>query len=164
MIEIGRGIKRLRNELGYTQDEFARIAKVGRGYLSDLERDQRNPTAKTMVDLLKNFNISYRDFLIQYCNVKVIPSDDKIETMSKNELEQYMVDLEESEDLNNIVLQTTLYLDDVFKEVVNEDDIYELKENQRRIILDHTHLSDNELYALRVFLETIKSMRNKDNP
>ena len=41
---LGSNLKRLRNEKGWSQEEFADRAGIHRTYVSDIERAARNPT------------------------------------------------------------------------------------------------------------------------
>ncbi|MEQ7874526.1 helix-turn-helix transcriptional regulator [Sphingomonas sp. ASV193] len=48
---LGSNVKRLRNEKGWSQEEFADKADIHRTYVSDIERGARNPTI-TIVEKL----------------------------------------------------------------------------------------------------------------
>jgi transcriptional regulator with XRE-family HTH domain len=48
---LGRNLRRLRDEKGWSQEAFAFEAKIHRTYISDLERGARNPTI-TVVEKL----------------------------------------------------------------------------------------------------------------
>ena len=48
---LGSNLKRLRNEKGWSQEEFADRAGIHRTYVSDIERATRNPTI-TIVEKL----------------------------------------------------------------------------------------------------------------
>lgn len=48
---LGRNLRRLRDEKGWSQEAFAFEAKIHRTYVSDLERGARNPTI-TVVEKL----------------------------------------------------------------------------------------------------------------
>lgn len=48
---LGRNIRRLRGEHGWSQEAFADEAGIHRTYVSDIERGARNPTV-TVVDRL----------------------------------------------------------------------------------------------------------------
>lgn len=41
---LGRNLRRLREEKGWSQEAFAFEAKIHRTYVSDIERGARNPT------------------------------------------------------------------------------------------------------------------------
>ncbi len=48
---LGRNVRRLRLEKGWSQDDYADRAEIHRTYVSDIERGRRNPTA-TVIDKL----------------------------------------------------------------------------------------------------------------
>lgn len=48
---LGRNLRRLRDEKGWSQEAFAFEAKIHRTYVSDIERGARNPTI-TVVEKL----------------------------------------------------------------------------------------------------------------
>ncbi|WP_221715633.1 helix-turn-helix domain-containing protein [Sphingobium xanthum] len=48
---LGRNLRRLRTERGWSQEEFADRAGIHRTYVSDIERGARNPTI-TVVEKL----------------------------------------------------------------------------------------------------------------
>jgi transcriptional regulator with XRE-family HTH domain len=43
-VRLGRNLRRLRDEKGWSQEAFAFEAKIHRTYVSDIERGARNPT------------------------------------------------------------------------------------------------------------------------
>ena len=50
-------LRRLRNEKGWSQEEFADRAGIHRTYVSDLERGARNPTIEVIERLAKPFKV-----------------------------------------------------------------------------------------------------------
>ena len=48
---LGRNVRRLREEKGWSQEDFADRAGIHRTYVSDIERGRRNPTV-TIVEKL----------------------------------------------------------------------------------------------------------------
>lgn len=50
---IGQRVKTARTDIGLSQDKFARMAKVTRGYLSDIERGEKSISVETLVKLCK---------------------------------------------------------------------------------------------------------------
>lgn len=46
-------VAKSREELGYTQDEFAKKIKISRPYLSDIENSKSNPTVEIAVRIAK---------------------------------------------------------------------------------------------------------------
>lgn len=47
-MQVGRHLKKLREERGLSLSELARRSKIGKGTLSELEGGQRNPTLETL--------------------------------------------------------------------------------------------------------------------
>lgn len=69
-LDIGTGIKKLRKSFNLNQEKFATKVGISQTYVSDLENNRKNPTVNTMNQILEPFNISYVDFLIDYCGYK----------------------------------------------------------------------------------------------
>ena len=55
---LGSNLKRLRNEKGWSQEEFADRAGIHRTYVSDIERAARNPTITIVEKLAKPLRVS----------------------------------------------------------------------------------------------------------
>ena len=55
---LGRNVRRLREEKGWSQEDFADRAGIHRTYVSDIERGQRNPTITVVEKLAKPFDVS----------------------------------------------------------------------------------------------------------
>lgn len=68
-VSIGKGVSRIRGEQDITQQRLAEITGMARGYLSDLERGERNPTERTIRRLIKHFDIGYDVFMSEYCGL-----------------------------------------------------------------------------------------------
>ena len=76
---IGKKIKRLRQQKGYSITELGRLADVSKSYLSQLERGlQTNPSLQFLVKVSKPLDTSI-DFLLQ---------DAKAATCGGNELDE----------------------------------------------------------------------------
>ena len=48
---LGKNLRQLRQDKGWSQEEFAHLAGIHRTYISDLERGARNPTIKIVEQL-----------------------------------------------------------------------------------------------------------------
>ncbi|MBW8304164.1 MAG: helix-turn-helix domain-containing protein [Brevundimonas sp.] len=46
--QLGKNVRTLRTEIGFSQEELAFRAGLKRSYLSDLERGTRNPTVRAL--------------------------------------------------------------------------------------------------------------------
>jgi len=55
---LGRNVRRLRNEKGWSQERLAFEAEVHRTYVSDIERAKRNPTATMLEKLAKPLGVA----------------------------------------------------------------------------------------------------------
>jgi transcriptional regulator with XRE-family HTH domain len=55
---LGKNIRRLRQEQGWSQEDYADRAGIHRTYVSDVERGRRNPTVTVVEKLAKPFGIA----------------------------------------------------------------------------------------------------------
>lgn len=56
-VRLGRNVRSLREEKGWSQEDYADRADIHRTYVSDIERGRRNPTATVIEKLAKPFEI-----------------------------------------------------------------------------------------------------------
>ena len=63
---INYGIKRLREKLELTQEQFAEKIDVSNQGLSNLERNKYQPQSETIDKICKAFNVSPIDLLLDY--------------------------------------------------------------------------------------------------
>lgn len=56
--QLGKNIRRLRKEKGWSQEQFADEAGVHRTYVSDIERGARNPTIMIVEQLAKPLSVA----------------------------------------------------------------------------------------------------------
>jgi len=61
--KVGERVRRLRAELGLTQDGLAQKAGISKGFLSDLENGKRSIGAETLLDLGRAMGVSL-DYLM----------------------------------------------------------------------------------------------------
>ena len=55
---LGKNLRRLREEKGWSQEAFAHEANIHRTYVSDIERGARNPTITVVEKLAKPLDVS----------------------------------------------------------------------------------------------------------
>jgi len=55
---LGRNVRRLRKEKGWSQERYAFEAEIHRTYVSEIERSKRNPTATMIEKLAKPLNVA----------------------------------------------------------------------------------------------------------
>ncbi|MEZ5735561.1 MAG: helix-turn-helix transcriptional regulator [Novosphingobium sp.] len=54
---LGRNVRRLREERGWSQEDYADRAGIHRTYVSDIERGKRNPTVTVVEKLAKPLEV-----------------------------------------------------------------------------------------------------------
>lgn len=64
MSTVGERIRQRRIDLNWTQDKLATEAGISKGFLSDLERDERNVSAEYLLKISKALGLSL-DFLMK---------------------------------------------------------------------------------------------------
>ena len=55
---LGRNVRRLREEKGWSQEDYADRAGIHRTYVSDIERGRRNPTVEIVEKLARPLGVS----------------------------------------------------------------------------------------------------------
>ena len=71
-LEIGAKIKRLRLQLGLTQDELAARTELSKGFISQLERDITSPSIATLVDILTALGTDVGHFFTEKASEKIV--------------------------------------------------------------------------------------------
>lgn len=61
---MGRNVRRLREDAGWSQEQLAFEAGMKRSYVSDLERGTRNPTVAALGRLAKALKVAPNTLLI----------------------------------------------------------------------------------------------------
>jgi len=57
-VRLGLNIRRLREERGWSQEEYAERADIHRTYVSDIERGRRNPTITVVERLARPLEVT----------------------------------------------------------------------------------------------------------
>lgn len=57
-LRLGRNVRRLRLERGWSQEDYADRADIHRTYVSDIERGRRNPSLTLIEKLASPFGIA----------------------------------------------------------------------------------------------------------
>lgn len=60
---VGRNVKRLRLQKGWTQERLAELSGFSQQYISGLESGRRNPTVVTLYELAQALGASHLDLL-----------------------------------------------------------------------------------------------------
>lgn len=56
---VGRNVRRVRERVKLTQEQFAEKSGFSQQYISDLERGRRNPTIVTLYELAQALGVSH---------------------------------------------------------------------------------------------------------
>jgi DNA-binding XRE family transcriptional regulator len=83
MPSLGERIKTRRQQLGWTQDRLASEAGISKGFLSDLERDERNVSAEYLQRIARALGVTL-DFLVEGGTVKPLKREVKIPASLSN--------------------------------------------------------------------------------
>ena len=62
-VRLGQNLRKLRDEKGWSQEDFADRAGIHRTYVSDIERGRRNPTITVLEKLAKPLGVAPGDLL-----------------------------------------------------------------------------------------------------
>jgi transcriptional regulator with XRE-family HTH domain len=60
---VGRNVRRVRQERGFTQEQLAERSGFSQQYISGLEQGRRNPTVVTVYELATALGVNYLDLL-----------------------------------------------------------------------------------------------------
>jgi transcriptional regulator with XRE-family HTH domain len=74
-MEIGRKIKRLRQEKMLTQEELADRTELSKSFISQVERDLTSPSIATLVDILQALGTDLREFFNDEKDTQVVFND-----------------------------------------------------------------------------------------
>lgn len=75
---IGEKIKRLRLQMGLTQEELADRCELSKGFISQLERDLTSPSIATLNDILLALGSSLGQFFASASDAKIVFSEQDI--------------------------------------------------------------------------------------
>lgn len=64
-VQIGRHLKRLREERGWSQRELGLVVGVSRTYVGDIERGERNPTIRCLERIVGGYGLTVKEFFAQ---------------------------------------------------------------------------------------------------
>lgn len=102
MINIGENIRKIRQDRGMKQDEFAKKADISRSYLGDLENNRKSPSLDTLQKLANNMDIS-----LSY----LLTGKKTIRDFNKDEQESYVKKIKNDSDDNYLKAQYQLTSD-----------------------------------------------------
>ena len=108
-MDIGKKIKRMRNQKGLTQEELADRCELTKGYISQLENNLNSPSIATLTDILSALGSNLAEFFHEETEEKVVFSKNEfiekdsdgvlwnwlIPNAQKNMMEPVLVELSE---------------------------------------------------------------------
>lgn len=62
-VRLGKNVRSLREERGWSQEDYADRAGIHRTYVSDIERGRRNPTITVVEKLAQPFDVTASQLL-----------------------------------------------------------------------------------------------------
>ena len=109
-MELGKKIKRMRNQKRLTQSELADRCELTKGYISQLENDLNSPSIATLTDILAALGSNLAEFFQEEKEEKIVFSKKEfiekdsegvfwrwlIPNAQKNMMEPVLVELDES--------------------------------------------------------------------
>ena len=76
-MNLGKTIKKIRLEMGLTQREFASKANISQVFLSEMEKDLKNPSWPTLLIIAQNLEISPLELILDSVDENDIKSGQK---------------------------------------------------------------------------------------
>lgn len=109
MMDLGGKIKRMRNQIGLTQEELADRCELTKGYISQLENNLNSPSIATLTDILSALGSNLSEFFKEETQEKVVFSREEffeknsdgvsfcwlIPNAQKNMMEPVLMELDE---------------------------------------------------------------------
>lgn len=143
-ISLSVGLRKLRIEKGLKQKTLADLSGVAKGYISDMECGRRNITQLSVGRLLKALETSYKDFIVNYCD---LTNEENIIEEPSNTIEEteptqlnFITKTQIAEHLQKVITFYEDYTSDLLKETTRDyrEDIIDLKETgyEYRLELD----------------------------
>lgn len=71
-MDLGKKIKRMRNQKGLTQEELADRCELTKGYISQLENNLNSPSIATLTDILSALGSNLSEFFREETEEKVV--------------------------------------------------------------------------------------------
>ena len=62
-VKLGKNLKRIRTKKDISQGEIARILKVGRSFITNIENGKTNPTLDTIAKIAKAIGVSVGELM-----------------------------------------------------------------------------------------------------
>ncbi|MDP1573607.1 MAG: helix-turn-helix transcriptional regulator [Coxiellaceae bacterium] len=62
LVKIGKRIRALRKAQGYSQEDFAAVANLGRSYAGRVERGEQNISMQSLIQIALTLNVELNEF------------------------------------------------------------------------------------------------------
>lgn len=62
LVKIGKRIRALRKERGYSQEDFAAVANLGRSYAGRVERGEQNISMQSLIQIALTLKVELNEF------------------------------------------------------------------------------------------------------
>jgi transcriptional regulator with XRE-family HTH domain len=63
LIKIGDNIRKIRNQRGYSQEEFAEIAGFSRSYYTEIETGKRNTSVLNLIKIIETLKVDPNELI-----------------------------------------------------------------------------------------------------
>jgi transcriptional regulator with XRE-family HTH domain len=63
LIKIGENIRKIRNQRGYSQEEFAEIAGFSRSYYTEIETGKRNISVLNLIKIIETLKVDPNELI-----------------------------------------------------------------------------------------------------
>jgi transcriptional regulator with XRE-family HTH domain len=87
--DLGRRVKKLRSDRGWSLEELASVSGVSRSMLSEIERERANPTLSVTYRIARAFGLSLQDLIESAdsaSSIQVTRADDKAQIFRSDKL------------------------------------------------------------------------------
>ena len=63
LVKLGKNIRKIRNQRGYSQEEFAEIAGFSRSYYTEIETGKRNISVLNLVKIAEALKVDWSEIM-----------------------------------------------------------------------------------------------------
>jgi len=91
MFTIGQRIKRVRQELKLSQEQFGEIFNAGKSYISAVENDKSKLSVENLVKLLVNYNVNINYVLAEKGDIFIAPEFEDVKLEVLDEIDRILI-------------------------------------------------------------------------
>ena len=108
-IRVGARIRKIRENMGYTREQFSALCDISDSFLSDIERGNKSLTTKTLTKICTSTNASADFIVLGKTDFSVSAGDDKIpEELDK--ISFYLQSMSDSQTAHMMAILREYYL------------------------------------------------------